>query len=171
MTTEELRTLLDYDAWATRQLLDAASALSPEEFGREFAASYSSLRQQCSHLVATVDNYRRALQNDEPLTPTELDFATAPEAIAAHIRVREYLDAYLGTLSPASLNEVPQGADGKKTFLIARCEVLRHAVNHGTYHRGQIAFLLKLHGADFPETDYIAWLSERSQPREEKPQP
>lgn len=171
MKLQEIRTLLDYDAWATRQMLDAASALPPQEFGHDFAASRSSLRQQCSHLVATVDNYRRALQNDEPLKPAEPDLATAQEAIAAHTQVLKRLNAYLGTLSPAALNEVPKGADGRETFAIARCEVLRHVVNHSTYHRGQIAFLLKLHNADFPDTDYITWLSERSRPSEEKSQP
>ncbi len=171
MTLEELRTLLNYDAWATRQLLDAASALSAEEFGREFAVSQSSLRQQCSHLVATVDHYRKALQNEESHSADSQDFATAQEVVAQHERVRERLDAYLIALPPALLDEAPEQSAVKKKYNIARGEILRHVINHGTYHRGQIAFLLKLHGADFPDTDYITWLSERSQPSEEKPQP
>lgn len=171
MTPQEIRTLLDYDEWATRQLLDAVSALPTEAFGREFAISRSSLRQQCSHLVRTVDNYRHALQNGEPLPANAPDFATAPEVIAHHERVRERLNAYLAALPPALLDKVPEQRAAKKQYNIARGEILRHVVNHGTYHRGQIAVLLKLHGADFPDTDYISWLNERSQPRETKPQP
>ena len=171
MTLQEIRTLLDYDAWTTRQLLDAASALPTEEFGREFAASRSSLRQQCSHLVTTVEHYLKALQNEEPPGADAPDFATAPEIMAYHDRVRERLDAYLAALPPALLDEVPEQSAVKKKYNIARGEILRHVVNHGTYHRGQIAFLLKLHGADFPDTDYISWFSERSQSREAKSQP
>ena len=37
-------------------------------------------------------------------------------------------------------------------------ELVRHVVNHGTYHRGQIAMRVRQLGAVPPDTDYILWL-------------
>ncbi|HEY1859087.1 MAG TPA: DinB family protein [Gemmataceae bacterium] len=39
--------------------------------------------------------------------------------------------------------------------------VLRHVVNHTTYHRGQVASKLKRFGVQQPETDLIFWAFEQ----------
>jgi uncharacterized damage-inducible protein DinB len=40
-------------------------------------------------------------------------------------------------------------------------ELLRHVVNHGTYHRGQVATLLRQLGVKPPQTDLILYYRER----------
>jgi uncharacterized damage-inducible protein DinB len=40
--------------------------------------------------------------------------------------------------------------------------VLRHVVNHSTYHRGQVAAKLKRLGIDQPATDFVFWAREQS---------
>jgi|GEM_PF-46799 len=40
-------------------------------------------------------------------------------------------------------------------------DILMHVVNHGTYHRGQMAQMLRRHGMNPPRTDYIAYAQER----------
>ena len=43
----------------------------------------------------------------------------------------------------------------------ARLDIIRHLINHGTYHRGQLRAMADMSGvADFPETDYIFYLRE-----------
>jgi uncharacterized damage-inducible protein DinB len=39
--------------------------------------------------------------------------------------------------------------------------VLRHVVNHTTYHRGQVAAKLKRFGVQQPETDFVYWAMEQ----------
>lgn len=39
--------------------------------------------------------------------------------------------------------------------------VLRHVVNHATYHRGQVASKLKRFGVVQQETDLVHWAFER----------
>ncbi len=64
-STEEIHELLEYDAWATGQILEAVTTLGGAAPGS--AASWTrnwngtprtSLRQQLVHLVITVDTYR-----------------------------------------------------------------------------------------------------------------
>ena len=39
--------------------------------------------------------------------------------------------------------------------------MLRHIVNHSTYHRGQVASKLKLFGIEQPITDFFFWVIEQ----------
>ncbi|MBI1738372.1 MAG: damage-inducible protein DinB, partial [Acidobacteria bacterium] len=44
MTPEEIRVLYEYDAWANRRLLEAAAALTEEQFTRPLGSSFPSVR-------------------------------------------------------------------------------------------------------------------------------
>lgn len=44
-----------------------------------------------------------------------------------------------------------------EAFSTAVADVLNHVVNHGTYHRGQVAGLLRLESVDPPVSDYIQY--------------
>ena len=39
--------------------------------------------------------------------------------------------------------------------------MLRHIVNHSTYHRGQVASKLKRFGIEQPNTDFFFWAIEQ----------
>ena len=39
-------------------------------------------------------------------------------------------------------------------------EMLRHVVNHSSYHRGQVASLLRQHGLTPPPTDYLVFFDD-----------
>src|SRR5438132_12131985 len=50
MTPEEVRNLYDYNAWANRRQMNAASALTPEQFTRPLGSSFSSVRDTLAHI-------------------------------------------------------------------------------------------------------------------------
>lgn len=45
-----------------------------------------------------------------------------------------------------------------KTFQNSRYDILIHVLNHGTYHRAQIATELRGHGIEPINTDYITYM-------------
>ena len=164
MTMNEIRELLEYDAWATRQLLEAAATLgstttvpgngAPADatWTRDLnGALRTSLRQQLVHLVITVDTYRAMLQGKEPPEERAEEFAEPAAALSSfHEAVCERMSALLDQLPDESLNTVTPWHKNEHTLHVSPAEVLRHVVNHGTYHRGQVAALLKLQGVEFP---------------------
>ena len=50
MTPEDIRQLYDYNAWANRRSLDAAAALSTEQFTKPLGSSFSSVRDTLAHI-------------------------------------------------------------------------------------------------------------------------
>ena len=47
------------------------------------------------------------------------------------------------------------------SFSTSVADALTHLINHGTYHRAQIASLLRLEGINPPVSDYIAYVREQ----------
>ena len=52
MTCDDLCLLIDYHYWACGRLLDAVSALTPEQFTRPMGNSFSSVRDTVAHICA-----------------------------------------------------------------------------------------------------------------------
>ena len=51
MTVEQLRSLAAFNRWANNRLLQAASALSIEEFNRDLGASFTSMQGTLIHIL------------------------------------------------------------------------------------------------------------------------
>jgi uncharacterized damage-inducible protein DinB len=152
--------LLDYDAWATARLLEAVESLSPEQFVQEFAGSLCSVRQQFVHLLSVADRYRARLAQDVVPDVLPENFATPQDLMTYEAQVRRRLNDFITELDEEGLGRVVEHETRKGTFRATVCQTLQHMVNHATYHRGQVACLLKLHGVDFADTDFIIWIKQ-----------
>ena len=153
--------LLEYDAWATARLLEAVQSLSPEQFVQENAGSLSSVRQQFVHLLSVADRYRARLAQEEVPGVSPESFATPSELVAYEMQMRLRLNDYIVRFDEASSEQVVEHMTRKGSFQATVSQTLQHMVNHATYHRGQIACLLKLLGVDFADTDFIIWINQK----------
>ena len=52
MNLEELRVLVDYHYWARDRVLDAAAALTPDQFTRDMGSSFRSIRDTLVHFYS-----------------------------------------------------------------------------------------------------------------------
>jgi len=50
MTPEEMRSLYDYNSWANHRSMEAASALSAEQFVKPMGSSFGSVRDTLAHI-------------------------------------------------------------------------------------------------------------------------
>ena len=151
--------LLDYDSWATAKLLEAVQSLSPEQFVLEFAGSLSSVRQQFAHLLSVTDRYCARLAHEAVPDVTPEDFAMPGDLITYEAQMRRRLHDFIGGLAEDDLGAVQEHQTRRGSYRATVEQTLQHMVNHATYHRGQVACLLKLHGVDFADTDFIIWLN------------
>jgi uncharacterized damage-inducible protein DinB len=149
--------LVAYDQWATGGLLSSLAELSNEQFAEEFAGALSSVRQQTVHLISVSDRYRARIMG-EPAPDLDAESIRTPaDGIAYVAGVKESIEQMVATLTLERLREEIRHDTRRGVFVLTVEETLMHVVNHGTYHRGQIAALLKMHGVEPVDTDIPIW--------------
>lgn len=156
MTDEQVRSLAVYNRWANARLLEAAAALSAEERERDLRASFGSLEGTLIHILWGERGWLHFWQEGSfvprPIPGEYPDFASLGSAWTEH---DEAYAAYLHGLTQAEL-DAPRTLDADRYTL---GELIQHAINHSTYHRGQIALLLRQLGYEPPWTDYHDFLA------------
>ena len=153
-----------YSAWGTQQVLDACAVLSCEQLGRGMGASHSSILQTLCHVYDAERVWLRRLADvdNEKLPP-----GPAPELLFEEIVQSwpELWDGYRRWIDAASeadltlelLTVLPDDA----RFCVPRWQIVLHAINHSTYHRGQIITMLRGFRVEPPNTDLTAYYSTR----------
>jgi uncharacterized damage-inducible protein DinB len=156
--------LVAYDAWANRRVLDACTALSHDQFSRGLGSSFSSVRDTLTHIVGAqwvwLERFHGRIPSGLPKPEEFPDFASLRSRFE---EVERGLASYVELLSPTQLESTIEyrnlkGDPMRNTLWHA----LQHIVNHGTYHRGQVATLLRQLGVKPASSDLIAFYRERA---------
>jgi uncharacterized damage-inducible protein DinB len=161
MTAAEIRTHLHYTGWASRKVLDAAMALSPEQQAKPMSVSHESILGTLGHIhFADRIWFKRTVQPDLDMPPTA-QLSTAESLRTDWQELQRRWEAWADSLTDADVNRLVQfkstaGAAGEATVT----HIVLHLVNHGTLHRGQVVGMLRQLGVKPPTTDIMAYLRE-----------
>jgi uncharacterized damage-inducible protein DinB len=153
-----------YSGWATLQLLDACSTLSLEQIDRDLGASHTSILRTLRHIhdgervwlrrLVEVDN-EHLPPGPAPTHSFESLAESWPELWDGCRRwiesaTEDDLICEVTTLMPDSIFATPP----RSTCLrVPRWQIVLHAVNHSTFHRGQIVTMLRDLGVQPPTTE------------------
>ncbi len=160
--TDDFATLFRYHREADELYFEACKALTPEQYAEAepFEVGWPSIRSVILHLASANDIWVRRLLGQEPSQrASEGDFPTLEAARdlsrVAHDRFARQV---LPELTPERLaaDFMYRDLAGKPRSL-PLWAILRHVVNHGTYHRGQLASKLSRRGITPPVTDLVSW--------------
>jgi uncharacterized damage-inducible protein DinB len=160
---EILRTMQDdyvslftFNRWANTRMLDACRKLSFEQYTAEPFPGWSSVRFTVWHIALVTDVWGHMLADDPDRSfPTEAEVPTVDEAVHLLERASRTFDSIVPKLTPEQLTTPRTFIGSGWTVIIPPWAVLRHVVNHTTYHRGQVASKLKRFGIQQPETDVV----------------
>ena len=157
VSADLLRRHLEYSAWASARLLDAAARLTPEELNRDFSTADRSVLGTLAHVYGAdrVWLARVLGRPQQPLAPEDRDFG----------RLRDAWPAVYGGWRDwaAGLNDEDAGGvldyrDLKgNPWQSPLWQIVLHVVNHATHHRGQVSGFLRSMGKTPPALDLIAW--------------
>jgi uncharacterized damage-inducible protein DinB len=160
MTVVEINKLYQYNTWANRRVLDSLQQLNQECFTRDLKASYGSIRGTLAHLAGAQWIWLERWKGNSPakLLP-ESEFETVAMASRRLTEIDDNLVRYVEDLTQSALEEVKSyvSTEGKPYSNVLQ-DMLQHLMNHSTYHRGQIASLLRQVGAIPQQTDLILYL-------------
>ena len=159
---DDVVALFAYDRWANTKVLDACRKLTAEQYVAEPVPGWSSVRSTIDHIALVTELHLRTLAGDlDERIPTEADLATVDDAARLLERAYRRFEELLPTLTPERLNTVLTLRRRGRTATLPPWAMLRHIVNHSTYHRGQVASKLKRFGIEQPNTDFFFWAIEQ----------
>jgi uncharacterized damage-inducible protein DinB len=167
VSPEVLQLHIDYSAWASKRLVDAAAHLSVEELARDFSTADHSVLDTLVHLYAADRVWFWRLQPVGPnpgfVSSTDRSLAVLQhEWPALYQRWKEWAR----TLTPESADTVVSYQDMRgNSWSQPLWQVILHVVNHGTHHRGQVAGFLRSMGHTPPPLDLVFYHRERSASR------
>ena len=165
MTPEEVRILYGYNAWANHRSLDAAAALEREQFVKPLGSSFSSVRDTLAHIWGSEWLWLERFQGRSPATLP--DVAQFHDIAALKSRWQEDEARLLKFVAGLSQEDLSK-AHEYRTLSFGQYknplwQSMQHMVNHGTYHRGQVATMLRQLNAKPLSSDLIHFYRERAQ--------
>ncbi|MFO7246627.1 MAG: DinB family protein [Thermaerobacter sp.] len=160
--------LYEYHVWANEKVFDHLRTLPEGVYDRQLTSVFPSVAETLGHVYVVDSLWLSTMQGDT----TEETFAVIQKARgevqgAGLDRMRELFAAvaaeyrsFLRQQDDLDRPVVPHHPRyGPLETRLS--ELVRHVVNHGTYHRGMITAMLRQQGHPGVPTDYVFFLLER----------
>jgi len=169
MTKDDIQLLFEYDRWANHRVLQAASALSAEQFTRDLGGSFPTVRDTLLHIISGVWGWLTYWREPSPSSAfvanlwdrrnALFDPQLFPDVAALQAKwveiEKEQMEFVKGLTDEALKRMLP--VRGTQLSLM---HLMQHLSNHSTYHRGQVAMMLRQLGAKPLATDFHVFLME-----------
>jgi uncharacterized damage-inducible protein DinB len=163
MTKQDMLTLLDYDAWATERILQAVGALSEEQYTKNIGSSFGGVGSTLVHIHGACRLWLDRWLGRDDGGGLETQMLSLETLRNRWSDLRKELRAFLESLPEDQLQAPLSHKDTKgRTHSQLLIQQMQHLVNHSTYHRGQVAAMLRQLGAQAVNTDLITYYRQKS---------
>jgi uncharacterized damage-inducible protein DinB len=161
--------LYEYDRWANNRVLQAASALSAEQFTRDLGGAFHSLRDTLVHIVAGEWGWLAYWNEPVPDSAFLADLQTRvdtmfnphvfPNVSAVQSKWAEVEKEQIEFVNRVT-NESLDKMVPFRTSRVRLGHLMQHLANHSTYHRGQVALMMRQLDAEPLATNFHEFLLE-----------
>ncbi len=152
----ELTELLEYHQWATTKTLDSSAKLNHEQLHRDLGSSFKSVFETLVHVYGADRAWLGRLTGQSPSRPNPSDYPSLEALREAWEVVLEGWKTVVAKFENPKLEIHYKSYDGVP-FTSSFEEIVKHVVNHGTYHRGQIAAMQRMLSGEAVSTDLISF--------------
>jgi uncharacterized damage-inducible protein DinB len=169
VTKDDIALLYEYDRWANHRVFEACSALSTEQFTRDLGGSFSSLRDTLLHIFAGEWGWLQYWKQQSPDTAFLADLTARrkvlfdpnafPELAAVRQKWAEVEKEQVEFIELLTDERLERMLPVRKTQ-VKLIHLMQHVANHSTYHRGQIALMMRQLGAAPQATDFHVFVME-----------
>ena len=155
-TSDPLKILLAHDRWGTRQILDACSKLSDEQFHQRFEIGPGSLHDTITHMLGAMRAWTQLLAGQEMGARLEKDGRRSMGELVGLLDIcaNEFASEAVRLPLEAMVSRTREG----KIYQFTRGAVLTHVATHGMHHRAQCLNMLKQLGVKpLPLSSVAEW--------------
>jgi uncharacterized damage-inducible protein DinB len=158
VNVDTLRTHLDYTAWASARLLEAAGKLEPEDLTRDFGTADKSVVGSLAHIYAADRIWMHRIEGKPPVKFITDDDRNLEVLHREWPALLDVWKKWAAGLNDQSLAESASYKDLKgNPYTTPYWQIILHVVNHGTHHRGQVSGFLRALGQVPPPLDLMAY--------------
>lgn len=162
ISPELARIHIDYTAWASARLVDAASQLTPEELTHDFGTADKSVLGTLVHCFAADRVWMVRVAGDPPakfMDPEkDMFFSVLQNDWPA---LMQKWQEWAAQLTADAIGSKITWKDLKGNSLeMPAWQIVLHLVNHGTHHRGQVSGFLRALGKVPPSNDLARYYRE-----------
>ena len=162
MTLQEIKTLHAFSSWATNRILDALAQMPEDLYVKDMKSSHGGIHGTLVHLIGAEKRWL-ARFNGIPAQklPSMEGIASLKEAKAAWEATGFDMARFLGTMTDKKLQDrFTMTLSSGQTFQHTYVQGFLHAIDHSTYHRGQIVSMMRQAGVKPPNTSMIGFFRE-----------
>ena len=150
---------LDHNAWATRQIIDAAKPLPAGALDADLGIGPGSLRATIAHVIEVMFFFAANFAGSQYQEPA--DFAAKSTSLAGLTELLERAAQELNRSMLAFVDAAGAGASvlwpTSERGTLPAFAAIAQVFDHGSHHRAQCKNMLKRLGvADLPETDPLS---------------
>ncbi|WP_455143750.1 DinB family protein [Candidatus Hodarchaeum mangrovi] len=147
---------IKYHLWAEKEFSKVLENINQDQWITADQVLGKSLQDIYIHKIEVMWYWFTHVQQNKPTDPPKFEDMTAKELLSYLFQQFDEIESFvqnnpniLLTISLPWLNQ---------PYIITAYELLFNNLNHHTYHRGQIAMLLKRKNIQVPETDYNPYM-------------
>jgi uncharacterized damage-inducible protein DinB len=166
MTKDDIQLLYEYDRWANNRVLQAVSVLTAEQFTRDLGGSFRSVRDTLPHIIGGAWIWLAYWKEPSPSPAFLTDLRTRRDALfepnafpnvaAVQLKWAKEQTEFVNRMTTESLKTM---LPFRKTQ-VRLAHLMQHLANYSTYHRGQIALMMRQLNAEPLATDFHVFLVE-----------
>jgi uncharacterized damage-inducible protein DinB len=169
MTKDDIQLLYEYDRRANKRVLQAVSTLNAEQFTRDLGGSFRSVRDTLVHIIAGELGWLAYWREPSPSPAFVADLSKRRDALfhpnafpnvaaveSKWAEIEKEQAEFVNRLTNESLEKMLPF----RTTQVRLAHLMQHLANHSTYHRGQIALMMRQLGAEPLATDFHVFLAE-----------
>ena len=169
MTKDDIQLLYEYDRWANNRVLRAVSVLSAEQFTRDLGGSFRSVRDALVHIIGGEWGWLTYWKEPSPSSAFVTDLWTRQDALFdpsgfPNVAAVQLKWAEIEKEQAEFVNRVTNESLEKMLPLrgtqVSLGHLMHHLANHSTYHRGQVALMMRQLDAEPLATDFHVFLME-----------
>jgi uncharacterized damage-inducible protein DinB len=170
MTKDDIQLLYEYDRWANNRVLQKVSELSDEQFTRDLGGGFRCVQETLLHIIGGEWGWLAYWKEPSPSPAFLTDLRTRRNALfnpdafsnvaAVQLKWAEVEKEQVEFVNRVTNESLEKMLPFRKTQ-IRLAHLMQHLANHSTYHRGQVALMMRQLDAEPLATDFHVFLVER----------